>query len=138
MLSKIYFPRLIIPLTSVLGRLIDLAISFAAAVRVDGLVSDHATDAGWSLLVPLLTLADNDDRLGLGHVAERAGASSIATSGTACRSPCSFLMYAAPVVYPTSLIPSSVSIRLRAQSDGRRHRRISGVRLLGSRRFPGT
>ena len=28
MLSKIYFPRLIIPLTSVLGRLIDLVISF--------------------------------------------------------------------------------------------------------------
>src|SRR5262245_10746076 len=30
MLSKIYFPRLIIPLTSVLGRLIDLGISFLA------------------------------------------------------------------------------------------------------------
>src|SRR5580765_723010 len=29
MLSKIYFPRLLIPLTSVLGRLMDLAISFA-------------------------------------------------------------------------------------------------------------
>src|SRR4029450_12023741 len=28
MLNKIYFPRLIIPLTSVLGRLIDLVISF--------------------------------------------------------------------------------------------------------------
>src|SRR5262245_2888820 len=29
MLNKIYFPRLIIPLTSVLGKLIDLVISFA-------------------------------------------------------------------------------------------------------------
>src|SRR5689334_3152300 len=34
MLSKIYFPRLIIPLTSVLARLIDLAISFGLLVAL--------------------------------------------------------------------------------------------------------
>ena len=41
MLGKIYFPRLIIPLTSVLGRLIDLAISFVLLVVLDGLVQDN-------------------------------------------------------------------------------------------------
>ena len=46
MLSKIYFPRLIIPLTSVLGTVDRPGHFLPAALLVDGLVSDDARRSG--------------------------------------------------------------------------------------------
>jgi lipopolysaccharide transport system permease protein len=53
MLNKIYFPRLIIPLTSVLGRLIDLVISFVLLFLLMAWYRTMPTL--WVLLLPLLT-----------------------------------------------------------------------------------
>jgi lipopolysaccharide transport system permease protein len=102
MLSKIYFPRLIIPLTSVLGRLIDLAISF---VLLFLLMAWYRTIPSlWVVLIPLLTLMAVMTASGLGM-----WLSALAVQYRDVRYgvpfAVQFLMYAAPVVYPTSLIP---------------------------------
>ena len=88
MLSKIYFPRLIIPLTSVLGRLIDLAISFALLFVL--MAWYRTTPTAWSGHCRSFSHPDDHaDRLGVGHVAERAGAPVSRCQVRACRSPSS-------------------------------------------------
>jgi lipopolysaccharide transport system permease protein len=102
MLNKIYFPRLIIPLTSVLGRLIDLVISFlllfvlmawyraiptlSVVVLPLLILMVIMTAAGLGMWLGALALQYRDVRYGLPFAVQ-------------------FLMYAAPIVYPTSLIP---------------------------------
>ena len=102
MLNKIYFPRLIIPLTSVLGRLIDLAISFALLFLL--MAWYRTVPSAWVVLVPLLTLIAVMTAAGLGM-----WLSALAVQYRDVRYglpfAVQFLMYAAPVVYPTSLIP---------------------------------
>ena len=103
MLGKIYFPRLIIPLTSVLGRLIDLAISF---VLLFVLMAWYRTTPTLSVvvLVPLLILMTVATASGLGMWLS-ALAVQYRDVKYALSFAIQFLMYAAPVVYPTSLIP---------------------------------
>ena len=60
MLSKIYFPRLIIPLTSVLGRLIDLVISFLLLFVL--MAWYRTVPTPWVVLLPLLILITIDHR----------------------------------------------------------------------------
>jgi lipopolysaccharide transport system permease protein len=102
MLSKIYFPRLLIPLTSVLGRLIDLVISFGflfVLMAWYGVVPTVAV-----LLLPVLILLTMLTASGLGLW---LGALALQYRDVRYAVPFAvqFLMYAAPVVYPTSLIP---------------------------------
>jgi len=101
-LSKIYFPRLIIPLTSVLGRLIDLVISFVLLFGL--MVWYRIVPSQWVVLVPLLTLIAVVTASGLGMW---LSALSVQYRDVRYGLPFAvqFLMYAAPVVYPTSLIP---------------------------------
>lgn len=104
MLSKIYFPRLIIPLTSVLGRLIDLLISFLLLFAL--MAWYHTTPTPWLVLLPLLVLMTTATASGLGM-----WLAALAVQYRDVRHAAPFgiqlLMYAAPVVYPTSLIPTS-------------------------------
>jgi homopolymeric O-antigen transport system permease protein len=102
MLSKIYFPRLIIPLTSVLGRLIDLGISFLALFV---LMAWYRTVPPASIaLLPLLILLAILTVSGVGMWLS-ALAVQYRDIKYAVPFAVQFLMYAAPVVYPTSLIP---------------------------------
>jgi lipopolysaccharide transport system permease protein len=104
MLSKIYFPRLIIPLTSVLGRLIDLVISF---LLLFSLMAWYRTaPTGWVVLLPLLIAIAIVTASGLGLW---LGALAVQYRDVKYAVPFAvqFLMYAAPVVYPTSLIPEA-------------------------------
>jgi lipopolysaccharide transport system permease protein len=104
-LSKIYFPRLLIPLTSVLGRLIDLAISF---VFLFVLMAWYGVAPTLSiLLLPVLILLATLTASGLGLW---LGALAIQYRDVRYAVPFAiqFLMYAAPVVYPTSLVPVRV------------------------------
>jgi lipopolysaccharide transport system permease protein len=106
MLSKIYFPRLIIPLTSVLGKLIDLAISLGLLVAL--LIWYRTVPSPWVVIVvPLLTLLTMMAASGLGMLLS-ALALQYRDVKYGVPFAAQFLMYAAPVVYPTSLIPSSV------------------------------
>jgi lipopolysaccharide transport system permease protein len=102
MLSKIYFPRLIIPLTSVMGRLIDLGISF---MLLFVLMAWYRTPPTFALaLLPVLVLMTIFTASGLGMW---LGALAVQYRDVKYAVPFAiqFLMYAAPVVYPTSLIP---------------------------------
>jgi lipopolysaccharide transport system permease protein len=103
MLGKIYFPRLILPLTSVLGRLIDLAISFALLVAMMAWYRTAPTPSV-VVLLPLLILMTVATASGLGMWLS-ALAVQYRDVKYALSFAIQFLMYAAPVVYPTSLIP---------------------------------
>lgn len=102
MLSKIYFPRLILPVSIVLARLLDLAVSL---VLLFGLLAWYgiAPNSG-VFLIPLLILMMVFCAAGLGLFL-----SAMALQYRDINYAMSFLirlvMYAAPVVYPASLVP---------------------------------
>jgi lipopolysaccharide transport system permease protein len=101
MLSKIYFPRLIIPLTSIIGRLVDLAVAFVLLLV---LVTIYGASPTWSVLaLPLLIGITAIAACGLG-----LWLSALALQYRDVRFAVPFaiqlLMYVAPVVYPTSLV----------------------------------
>ncbi|MBL1353141.1 MAG: ABC transporter permease [Zetaproteobacteria bacterium] len=102
MVSKVYFPRLIIPLSSIGSGLVDLAIStlvlFALMIWFG---------VGWSLnllLIPVLLAAVIFTALGVGTLL-----SALTVAYRDFRFVVPFMvqiwMYATPVVYPVSLVP---------------------------------
>jgi lipopolysaccharide transport system permease protein len=106
MLSKIYFPRLIIPLTSVLGKLIDLLISFVLLFAL--MAWYRVAPSLWIVpMVPFLVLLTMMAASGLGMWLS-ALALQYRDVKYGVPFAVQFLIYAAPVVYPTSLIPPSI------------------------------
>lgn len=102
LLSKVYFPRLIIPLTPILGKLVDFGIALILLFGM--MVWFHTTPTLWALLLPFLVLLMMLTAAGLGM-----WLTSLAIRYRDVRYAVGFavqlLMYAAPVVYPASLIP---------------------------------
>jgi lipopolysaccharide transport system permease protein len=104
--GKVYFPRLVIPLSSVLSNIVKFAIQFLLLLVVMtwfGIKTGHIYfGAGW-LLIPLLVLMMAGLGLGLGIII-----SSLTTKyrdfnvliGFAVQ----LLMYATPVAYPLSYL----------------------------------
>jgi len=101
LLTKVYFPRLIIPLTPVLAGLVDFAIAFGVLggmMVVYGILPDERI-----LIVPLLVLLMILSSVGIGtwlsalSIQYRDISQAIPFMGQ-------LLMYAAPVVWPVSLI----------------------------------
>lgn len=102
MLTKIYFPRLIMPLSSVLSKLVDFTIAF---LLVFGLMAwFRITPTVWALMMPWFILLMVLTAAGLGM-----WLTSLAVQYRDIRYGMGFgmqlLMFAAPVVYPVSLIP---------------------------------
>lgn len=101
MITKVYFPRLVVPLTSVLAKLVDFVISFLlifglmiyydAPLRLEMvtlpilIVLMVMTAAGIGMWLSALTIQYRDIKHATQFLAQ-------------------FLMYAAPVVWPVSLI----------------------------------
>jgi len=102
MITKVYFPRLIIPMTPVLAGLVDFAISFSVLAML--MVWYHIVPTIYILMVPFLTLLMILTAAGIGM-----WLSAMAIQYRDIRHAMSFLvqllMYAAPVVWPVSLIP---------------------------------
>lgn len=102
LISKVYFPRLIVPLASIGSWLVDFAI---AAVILLGLMLYYGIDWSWGLLaVPLLVLAVLFVALGVGTL---LAALTVAYRDFRYVIPflLQFWMFATPVVYPASLVP---------------------------------
>ena len=103
MLSKIYFPRIIIPMTSILGKLIDFAIALLLLFGL--MVWFKIGPTIWILILPLLIILMMLTASGLGM-----WLAALAIQYRDIKYGMSFavqlLMYAAPVVYPASLIPA--------------------------------
>jgi lipopolysaccharide transport system permease protein len=102
MISKVYFPRLIIPLTTVLSNLVDFAI--AMLILFGLIVWFGMQPTVWALLLPLLVLLMMLTAAGLGM-----WLTALAIQYRDVKYGLSFavqlLMYATPVVYPASSVP---------------------------------
>ncbi len=103
LLTKVYFPRLVIPASQVLTALVDFAISFTvllAALLIAGLVPRPEA----LVMVPILLLAVSMTALGAG-----AWLAALGVQYRDVRHLSPFLtqiwMYASPIVYPMSLVP---------------------------------
>ena len=102
MLTKVYFPRLVMPLAAVLGKLVDFVI---ALILLFGLMAWFRTGPTISaLLLPFLALLMVLTAAGVGM-----WLTALAVQYRDVKYMVSFAvqiaMYASPVVYPASLIP---------------------------------
>ena len=107
MLTKVYFPRLIIPLTPVFSKLIDFGV---ASILLFALMAWFKTPPTiYALTLPLLVFLMMLTAAGLGM-----WLTALAIQYRDVKYGISFgvrlLMYAAPVVYPASLIPQKYRI----------------------------
>lgn len=102
MLSKVYFPRLVLPLSSVLAKLVDLVIALGV---LGGLMLIYQRPPTWGIVfLPLLIGIMTMTAAGMGMFL-----TSLAIQYRDIKHAMTFivqlLMYAAPVVYPSTLVP---------------------------------
>jgi lipopolysaccharide transport system permease protein len=103
LITKVYFPRLVLPLSSVLSGLVDFGISFLMFVAM---LFYYAIRPGWALLVlPVFLLLSVLTALGVG-----LWLSALNAIYRDVRYVVPFLvqfwMFASPVAYPSSLVPA--------------------------------
>lgn len=107
MLSKIYFPRLVLPLSDVVSKLFDFAIALALTLAVLPILG-WAPNAGVLMipaLIALMTVATLGIVLWLSALAIQFRDVNYAINFIV-----QLMMYASPVVYPTSLLPTNYHI----------------------------
>jgi lipopolysaccharide transport system permease protein len=102
LITKVYFPRVVIPLASVLSGVVDFAIAFALLLV---LMAWYGVAPGWGVLaLPLLTLLALAAALAVG-----LWLSALNVQYRDFRYTIPFLtqfwFFATPVVYPSSLVP---------------------------------
>ncbi len=102
LITKVYFPRMVVPAAAVGAGLIDLAI---ASVILVGLAFVYGVSATWSLLwVPLLLTLTLALSLGLGILV-----SALTVRYRDVRHALPFViqlwMFASPIIYPSSVVP---------------------------------
>ncbi len=107
MISKVYFPRMILPLSAVLSKLVDFSISMLVLLA---LMAWYGTTPNWGVLaLPLLIALMMVTAAGLGM-----WLTALAIQYRDIKYAMSFvvqlLMYAAPVVYSVSIIPTTYTI----------------------------
>src|SRR5262249_45585628 len=102
LITKVYFPRVAVPLASVLSGLVDFAVTF---VLVLGLMVYYAVPLTWALLaVPLLVLFALAAARGVG-----LWLAALNVQSRDVRYPLPFLtqlwLFLTPVAYPSSMVP---------------------------------
>ena len=102
MITKVYFPRMVLPLSAILSKLLDFLIAFVVVI---GLLIYFRVTPGWGLVIlPLLILQLLMTSLGIGMFL-----SALAVKYRDVKHALSFivqlLLYAAPVVYSTNAVP---------------------------------
>ena len=102
MITKVYFPRMVLPLSAILSKLLDFVIAFVVVI---GLLIYFRQMPGWGVLfLPLLTIQLLMCSLGIGMFL-----SALAVKYRDVKHALTFvvqlLLYAAPVVYSTSAVP---------------------------------
>ena len=107
LLTKVYFPRVAIPVAPVLGKLIDFAISF---LILFGLMAWYRVQpTWWALFSPVLVLLMMITAAGMG-----LWLTALAIQYRDIKYGLNFfvqlMMYASPVVYPTSVVPESLRL----------------------------
>ena len=102
LITKVYFPRLIIPISTVLGGLVDFAISFVVLL---GMMAYYGIAPSWAALtLPLFLLLAIATALAAG-----LWLSALNVQYRDVRYTITFLvqfwLFATPIVYPSSLVP---------------------------------
>ena len=109
MLSKVYFPRLVIPIAPVLATLVDFGVSFIILLGM--MVWFKITPTIWALMVPLFVLLMSLTAAGIGM-----WLTALSIQYRDIRYGMNFfvrlLMYASPVIYATSSIPEEYHLSL--------------------------
>ena len=124
LISKVYFPRLIVPTATVVVAFVDFLISFVMLVA---LMVWYQFLPGWQiLLLPVFVV--------LAFLASLGPALWITALNVKYRDfryvipfIVQFGLYVSPVGFSSSIVPGAVAPALFAQPDGRGHRRISLV-----------
>ena len=102
MLTRVYFPRLIMPLAAVLSKLVDFLIAFSLVFAL--IAWFRIAPTVWILTLPLLTLLMLLAATGIGM-----WVTALAIQYRDLRFGLSFvvqlLMWGSPVVYPASMVP---------------------------------
>jgi lipopolysaccharide transport system permease protein len=107
MLTKIYFPRLVLPVSDVVAKLFDFAIALALALAVLPFLGGSMN---WGVLwIPYLILLMTAAALGF-SLWLSALAVQFRDVNHAVGFLVQLLMYASPVVYPTSLLPETFHV----------------------------
>ena len=104
LITKIYFPRLLIPISTVGARLVDIAITFLILI---GLASYYEVALRWSLVVlPILIAMVALLALGVGTW---TSALNVRYRDVSVALPVlmQFWMFASPIIYPVSLVPTN-------------------------------
>ena len=102
LLTKVYFPRIILPLSGVLSALVDFAVAFVVLIFI---MAWYGIPFGWSVLalVPLVALT------ALAALGAGLGLAALNVRYRDVQHAVPFFiqiwMYATPVVYPASLVP---------------------------------
>lgn len=102
MINKVYFPRLVLPLSSIFSKGVDFAISFALLIIF--LISYRIMPSWQLIYLPWLMLVLLMTSLGIGMILS-AMAVQYRDVKHAMTFAVQLLMYAAPVVYPTTNVP---------------------------------
>jgi len=107
LITKVYFPRLVLPLTAALSKLLDFLIAFTVLIVM---LLVYGFSMNWTLIwLPLLIIILLLTSLGAGMLL-----AALAVQYRDVKHALSFmvqlLMYAAPVVYPTSNVPEAYRI----------------------------
>lgn len=107
MITKVYFPRLVIPIAPVLATLIDFGISFLVLLGL--MLWFGIIPTVWSLFIPILVILMVFTSAGVGM-----WLTALAIQYRDIRYGTNFfvqlLMYASPVIYATSSIPEKYQI----------------------------
>ncbi|HDD61668.1 MAG TPA: ABC transporter permease [Chloroflexi bacterium] len=107
LITKVYFPRLIIPISPVLGKMIDFGISFLILLGM--MVWFGVKPTIWALMVPVFIILMMLTAAGVGM-----WLTALSIQYRDIRYGSNFfvqlLMYASPVIYATSIIPEKYQI----------------------------
>jgi len=102
LISKVYFPRLILPLSAAISKLLDFSIAFIVMIVL--LIFNHRIPGLSIIIFPFLLVVLLMTSLGLGMILS-AMAVQYRDVKYALTFMVQLLLYAAPVVYPTSNVP---------------------------------
>jgi lipopolysaccharide transport system permease protein len=103
LITKVFFPRSLIPISAVAARLVDLAIAFIVLVCM---MAYYRVAVTWAiLLLPVLVAFITLLALGVSMVASAMNV-KYRDVGVLIPVLLQLWMYASPVVYPTSLVPA--------------------------------
>lgn len=102
-LSKVYFPRLILPLVPIVGQLVNFTVAMVTLLAL--MVWFQITPTLWALVLPFLIILIILTATGMG-IWFTALAVQYRDVNHGIGFVTQIMMYASPVIYPVSLVPS--------------------------------